>query len=91
MSREIIRISGMTCAACAARIEKAVGKLDGVFNASVNLAAEQLSVEFDEHAVSVPQIKERIEKLGYGIVEEVKTNRITIPIEDDLRRLRRQN
>ena len=81
MSREIIRISGMTCAACAARIEKAVGKLDGVFNASVNLAAEQLSVEFDEHAVSVPQIKERIEKLGYGIVEEVKTNRITIPIE----------
>ena len=49
MSREIIRISGMTCAACAARIEKAVGKLDGVFNASVNLAAEQLSsVEFTE-------------------------------------------
>ncbi len=30
MSREIIRISGMTCAACAARIEKAIGKIPGV-------------------------------------------------------------
>ncbi len=80
MSKETIAISGMTCAACAKRIEKAVGKLEGVANASVNFATEKLSVEFDDQKATLPLIKETIQKIGYGVIEEVKTNQVTIPI-----------
>ncbi|MFT4146635.1 MAG: copper ion binding protein, partial [Mobilitalea sp.] len=80
MSKETIVISGMSCAACAMRVEKAVGKLDGVVNASVNFATEKLSVEFDEHISSIPVIHESIEKAGYGVVTESKVNTVTIPV-----------
>ena len=78
--KETVKISGMTCAACAKRIEKAVGKLDGVSNASVNFATEKLSIEFDNHSSTMPKIKETIEKVGYGVIEEAKSNSVTMPI-----------
>ncbi len=80
MSKETIVISGMTCAACAMRVEKAVGKLDGVRNASVNFATEKLSVEFDEQLSSIPVIQESIERAGYGVVTESNVNTVTIPV-----------
>ena len=80
MNREIIGISGMTCAACAKRIERAVGKLEGVAQASVNFAAEKLSVEYDAQKVSLDKIKEAVREAGYGIVEERRKNTVTIPI-----------
>lgn len=80
MTKESIKISGMTCAACAKRIEKAVGKMEGVSNATVNFATEKLSVEFDNQAATIPMIKETIEKAGYGVIEETKNNTVTIPI-----------
>lgn len=80
MKKETMKISGMTCAACAQRIQKVVGKLEGVGNASVNLATEKLLVEFEESKVSYEGIKEAVEKLGYGIVEDVKPKQVTIPI-----------
>ncbi len=75
-----MKISGMTCAACAQRIEKAVGKLDGVTNASVNVATEKLSVEFDNQKSSMQTIKDTIEKVGYGVIGETPQNVVTIPI-----------
>lgn len=80
MNKETIKISGMTCAACAKRIEKAIGKLDGVSQASVNFATEKLSVEYDDQKVSTNNIKETIEKTGYGVIEEEKKKTVTIPI-----------
>jgi Cu+-exporting ATPase len=80
MKKETVKISGMTCAACAQRIQKVVGKLDGIDNANVNLATEKLVVEFDDSKASIPVIKAAIEKIGYGIVEEASTNNVTIPI-----------
>ncbi|MDF2542091.1 MAG: copper-translocating P-type ATPase [Herbinix sp.] len=80
MNKENIKISGMTCAACAQRIQKAVGKMEGIAEASVNFATEKLSVEFDEQKASLTGIKETIERIGYGIVEEAKLNSVTIPI-----------
>ena len=65
MKTEILKIGGMTCAACAARIEKTLSALDGVKNASVNLAAEKLSIEFDESIIAIKDIEEKIEKIGY--------------------------
>ena len=55
-------ISGMTCAACAQRIEKVLNRLDGVYKASVNLAAEKATVEFDPSKIRTGAIKEAIEK-----------------------------
>ncbi|MCB5187867.1 heavy metal translocating P-type ATPase [Methylobacillus caricis] len=58
-------ISGMTCAACAARIEKALRKLPGVSQASVNLATERAHVEAAVPAVT-ESVTAAIAKLGYG-------------------------
>lgn len=59
-------ITGMTCAACATRIEKGLNKIDGISIANVNLALENATVEFNPTEVSVSDIIQRVEKLGYG-------------------------
>ncbi|MGE7763030.1 heavy metal translocating P-type ATPase [Peribacillus sp. NPDC097895] len=61
-------ITGMTCAACATRIEKGLNKLDGVSNANVNLALENATVEYDPTEVSPVDIIQKVEKLGYGAI-----------------------
>ena len=58
-------ITGMTCAACATRIEKGLSKLEGVSSANVNLALENATVEYNPSQVSVMDIISRVEKLGY--------------------------
>lgn len=70
-------ITGMTCSACAGRIERALGKLDGVEKADVNFAAEKLYVTFDEKTIPEPQIVSAIKKAGYGIADKEKKATIT--------------
>ena len=57
-------VEGMTCAACAARIEKNLNKLDGV-EASVNLATEKATVRFDPAAMAVEGVIQRVRDSGY--------------------------
>ncbi|MDR1077915.1 MAG: heavy metal translocating P-type ATPase, partial [Propionibacteriaceae bacterium] len=64
-----IPIGGMTCAACVKRVEKAVGKLDGVVSASVNLATERATVSYQPQTVRLSAIKAAIEKAGYEALE----------------------
>ncbi len=52
MKVDELTVTGMTCASCSARVEKVVGKLAGVKSASVNLATEKLSLEYDEAVLS---------------------------------------
>src|SRR6266487_4641597 len=59
-----LELEGMTCASCAARIEKKLNKLDGV-EATVNFATEQASVRYDA-AVPVEQLVAAVESAGYG-------------------------
>jgi P-type Cu+ transporter len=61
----ILKISGMHCAACATRIEKVLHKLPGVYQASVNLAAEKAVVEYHAAELSMDEIQNRIGKLGF--------------------------
>ncbi len=61
-----LRITGMSCTACAARIEKSLNKIKGVTGATVNLALETARVTFDEAAVKEGDIVGAIEKAGYG-------------------------
>ncbi len=58
-------IDGMTCAACTAAVEKAVGKQAGVSSANVNLTTEKMRVFFDENLISEDQIIEAVKKSGY--------------------------
>ncbi|HQU16276.1 MAG: copper-translocating P-type ATPase [Chromatiales bacterium 21-64-14] len=58
-------IEGMTCASCAARVERALGKLAGVQEASVNLATERASVAYDEARLTPAQILEAVREVGY--------------------------
>ncbi|MED4532843.1 heavy metal translocating P-type ATPase [Metabacillus fastidiosus] len=73
-------IIGMTCAACAARIEKGLNKLDGVNKATVNFALERAVVEYNPSVVTISEMRERVEKIGYeaklkqGDVSEQKTD-----------------
>lgn len=68
-------ITGMTCAACATRIEKNISKVPGVHKANVNLATEKAAVTFNSTEATVEDIIEKVKKTGYGVQEEkVKLN-----------------
>ena len=66
MKKETIKITGMTCAACC---EGGKDKMEGITSASVNLATENLSVQYNEAETSRQKINEAIEKAGYRDVE----------------------
>ncbi len=82
MESKILSIRGMTCAACAQRIEKTVRKLPGVGQANVNLASEKLFVEYDAGALSLSTIKEAVTKIGYEVEEKKQHTDVAIPIGD---------
>lgn len=65
-----LQITGMTCSACAARIEKGLSRMEGVSRANVNLALEQATVGFDPAVAGLPQIEEKIRSLGYDTLKE---------------------
>jgi Cu+-exporting ATPase len=64
-----LQIAGMTCAACANRIEKGLKKLDGVSNANVNFALEKASITYDPVQVNIPVMEQKIMDLGYSTVK----------------------
>ena len=64
-------IDGMHCAACSARVEKAISSLKGVISASVNLGLEEASLEYDDRYLKVEDIVKTIESLGYSVRESI--------------------
>ncbi|WP_349670498.1 heavy metal translocating P-type ATPase [Lacrimispora sp.] len=79
MENKTLDIRGMTCAACAQRIEKTVKKLPGISQASVNLASEKLFVEYDS-SLDLSDIKAAVSKIGYEAAEKTEYSDVTIPI-----------
>lgn len=65
-----LAIIGMTCAACATRIEKGLNKIEGVTNATVNLALESATVAYNPSQTGTKEMIEKIEKLGYQASEK---------------------
>ncbi|PGK33677.1 copper-translocating P-type ATPase [Bacillus anthracis] len=65
-----LQISGMTCAACANRIEKGLKKVEGVHEANVNFALEKTKIMYDPQKTNPQQFKGKVESLGYGIVSD---------------------
>jgi len=74
------KINGMTCAACARASERAVQKLAGVEEATVNFATEKLQVRFDDAALAPEAIKAAVAKAGYEAEDIVADRETTIPI-----------
>ena len=66
------QIEGMTCQACASRIEKVLNKKDFVESAGVNFASEEAQVVFDDSQTSADDIAKIIEKTGYGAKEKTE-------------------
>jgi Cu+-exporting ATPase len=66
-TRVDLPIEGMTCGACAARIERGLNRLDGVASASVNLAAERATVVYDPAVTGPPAFAEKVSALGYAV------------------------
>src|SRR5215213_7028892 len=60
-------VTGMTCASCVRRIERALSKVDGVHEVSVNLATEKARVTYDPAVSSIGQLKAVVERAGYGV------------------------
>ncbi|NQT31923.1 MAG: copper-translocating P-type ATPase [Deltaproteobacteria bacterium] len=61
-----IPITGMTCATCAATIQKGLSRMPGVERAEVNFASEKASIEYDPARVTLSKVKNAISQLGYG-------------------------
>lgn len=70
IKEEVLQIQGMTCSACANRIERTLSKMDGVEQASVNFALENTTVTYDSEKVNLDAFEEKIEKLGFHIIQE---------------------
>jgi Cu+-exporting ATPase len=79
MESQVFSIRGMTCAACAKRIEKVVGKLAGINQATVNLASEKLFVEYENND-NLEAIKQAVTRIGFEVVEKTNNSSVTIPI-----------
>jgi P-type Cu+ transporter len=73
MKEEKVKISGMTCTACASRVERVINKLEGVDKASVNFATETLSVKYDNEKINSLDIEKAVEKAGYGVEKKTKS------------------
>lgn len=72
MKKASMKIEGMSCSACANRIERVVNKLDGVEKGSVNFAAETLTLEYDDSVIKLGQVEAAIEKAGFKVKKNIK-------------------
>ena len=93
MTQERYDVTGMTCAACQAHVQKAVNALPGVRQVSVNLLTNSMTVEYDESDLNSHQIVQAVERAGYGATPRARegTGKATSgPTETPADRARRQ-
>jgi len=75
-----LKVNGMHCAACSARIEKVTGNMEGVASAAVNLTTEKISLGFDPKQVSIQDIKEVIDRLGFELIVPDESSTLELAI-----------
>ena len=79
MRKELLDITGMSCSACSSRIEKVVGRMDGVEEIAVNLLTNKAQVSYDDAKLDTATIIARIEKLGFGAAVHQATTKVAVP------------
>ncbi|HEY3272306.1 MAG TPA: heavy metal translocating P-type ATPase [Methanocella sp.] len=77
MRKTQLKITGMTCASCVARVEKAIRETKGVEQANVNLATEIATFVYEPSQISIEDIVHAIKDAGYGVEEET----VTLPVQ----------
>ena len=77
-------VAGMTCGACAARLQKALSRADGVAAAEVNFALERASIRFDAGVIDVPSLADIVERAGFEAIID-SADGATMPDEDAFR------
>lgn len=78
VKKETLSIEGMSCAACARNIERALKRLEGIHSAQVNLAAEKAYVEYDPDKVDRSDMEAAITSAGYKVKTEMAQVTLTI-------------
>ena len=66
MDTDTLKLRGMSCASCASNIEKAIRSVPGVSECTVNFGAEQATVKYDPHKVSIEKIQDAVDAAGYS-------------------------
>ena len=77
LERIDLPITGMSCASCAAKIEKGLSHVEGVSKATVNFAAEKATVVFHPSQTAVSHLIEKVKDLGYG----AKVEKVVLPVQ----------
>src|SRR5829696_6780705 len=81
-------VTGMTCASCVGRVERAIEKVPGVLEASVNLANEKATVEYLAGEVGARDLEKAVEEAGYGVLQEDEGASVEGSREREYRKLR---
>ncbi|MFD1064856.1 heavy metal translocating P-type ATPase [Oceanobacillus locisalsi] len=84
-TKQTFDVEGMTCAACANRIEKRLNKMDGVAEANVNFALENVAVEYNEDQVTSRDMMDVVKKLGYALKPQVSKEETSNRKEEEIR------
>ena len=79
LTKKKFSVTGMSCAACSAAVEKAVGRLDGVESAQVNLLAKSMVCVYDESKTGADAVIAAVEKAGFGAAELAERERTAAP------------
>ena len=90
VQKQSLKISGMSCAACSAKVEKKLSRLGGVSKANVNLTTEKATIEYEPSEIKVSEMIKAVQALGYGAekAEEVTRDREKEQREKEVRNLR---
>ncbi len=83
VSKYNLPVTGMTCASCVARVEKVLGKFDGLENVKVNYATEKVSFEVADKDVNLQEAADKLEKYGYKLKLEQETEKKKSRSNDD--------
>ena len=86
-------VTGMTCSACSAHVEKSVSKIDGVNSVAVNLLQNSMVVDYDESKTGIDEIISAVEKGGYGASKAGSAETHAKPkniAEDEIKNMKRR-
>ncbi|KPK24356.1 MAG: ATPase, partial [Desulfobacterales bacterium SG8_35_2] len=78
LQKKTLAVKGMTCASCAARIEKVLSSREGIKAIAVNLAAETMELEWDNAKLSLDAIAAQVKGLGFEL--EIPSNEVTLDL-----------
>ena len=88
VNKQTFPVLGMSCAACAARVDKTLNQHPGVCSASVNYAAATATVEYDASQCSPEELKKAVQDAGYDLVTDTGKDRAQIAEEAHTQRYR---